>query len=207
MRRVESEPPAQGTAIPAGQEDLCLAFANTLSWRGSEQPSEKLSNPADLLRWLAENTGIPAEIVAAARDKLSEAGLARFFAGAIELRETIYGLFSAVAESGPVSDQDLALFNSGLAAMPPRHRLAVEADRFNWSVTGTGESLLLAPVLWSAADLLARGDRSRLRRCANERCLWLFMDQSKTGTRRWCDMNSCGNRAKARRHYLKTKAG
>jgi predicted RNA-binding Zn ribbon-like protein len=63
---------------------------------------------------------------------------------------------------------------------------------------------LLAPVMRSAADLLIRADR-RVRRCANEACLWLFNDESKAGTRRWCDMSSCGNRAKSRRHYLKTK--
>jgi predicted RNA-binding Zn ribbon-like protein len=35
--------------------------------------------------------------------------------------------------------------------------------------------------------------------------VWLFIDASKNATRRWCDMASCGNRAKARRHYLKLK--
>jgi predicted RNA-binding Zn ribbon-like protein len=44
-----------------------------------------------------------------------------------------------------------------------------------------------------------------LRRCANPECLWLFIDASKSGNRRWCDMASCGNRAKAARHYLKRK--
>jgi predicted RNA-binding Zn ribbon-like protein len=66
---------------------------------------------------------------------------------------------------------------------------------------------MLAPVLWSAADLLTHAGRRRVRRCANNACLWLFVDESKAGTRRWCDMSSCGNRAKSRRHYLKTKAG
>ena len=60
-------------------------------------------------------------------------------------------------------------------------------------------------MLWSAADLLTRLDRLRVRRCANDECLWLFIDHSKGGTRRWCDMTSCGNRAKARRHYLRRK--
>ncbi len=66
---------------------------------------------------------------------------------------------------------------------------------------------LLAPVLWSAADLLAGAHKTRIRECANAECLWLFLDESKGGTRRWCDMASCGNRAKARRHYLKVKRG
>ncbi|MFI4995137.1 MAG: CGNR zinc finger domain-containing protein [Hyphomicrobiales bacterium] len=44
-----------------------------------------------------------------------------------------------------------------------------------------------------------------MRRCANEKCLWMFVDESKSGTRRWCQMSACGNRAKARRHYSRIK--
>ena len=65
---------------------------------------------------------------------------------------------------------------------------------------------ILAPVLWSAADLLLKGDPARIRQCANEKCRWVFLGVSKAGARRWCTMNSCGNRAKAHRHYHKTKA-
>ena len=65
---------------------------------------------------------------------------------------------------------------------------------------------LLAPVLWSAGDLLAGPRLGRVRRCANPQCLWLFLDDSKTGNRRWCSMATCGNRAKAHRHYLRQKA-
>jgi predicted RNA-binding Zn ribbon-like protein len=65
--------------------------------------------------------------------------------------------------------------------------------------------LLLAPVLWSAGDLLTGGRLSRVRQCANPACLWLFVDDSKAGTRRWCSMASCGNRAKANRHYARLK--
>ena len=55
--------------------------------------------------------------------------------------------------------------------------------------------------------ILSENGQQRIRRCTNDDCLWLFLDESKNGTRRWCDMASCGNRAKARRHYLKMKQG
>jgi predicted RNA-binding Zn ribbon-like protein len=57
---------------------------------------------------------------------------------------------------------------------------------------------------WLAADdylrLLARGAQ-RIRECSHERCILTFFDTSQNGRRRWCDMSSCGNRAKAARHY------
>jgi predicted RNA-binding Zn ribbon-like protein len=196
--------------IPAPSDDLCLAFANTLCWRGRPTPSESLGGIEDLLRWLAGPAKIPAAAIEAAASRLdrhpTEAN--GLFAAAIDLREAIYRIFAACAASEAVSDEDLALLNSPLGEAPRREKLAQFDGGFAWETEiGVTMAGLLAPVLWSAADLLTHTDRRRVRRCANDACLWLFVDESKAGTRRWCDMSSCGNRAKSRRHYLKTKAG
>jgi predicted RNA-binding Zn ribbon-like protein len=64
------------------------------------------------------------------------------------------------------------------------------------------------PVVHSAAELLTSPHLDRVRQCADDRgCGFLFFDTSRNGSRRWCSMESCGNRAKARRHYQRTKAG
>ena len=49
------------------------------------------------------------------------------------------------------------------------------------------------------------GRPDRLRACADDGCRWVFYDDSRTGRRRWCDMASCGNRAKAARHRARVK--
>ena len=49
------------------------------------------------------------------------------------------------------------------------------------------------------------GRPDRIRACASDTCRWVFYDDSRTGRRRWCDMNSCGNRAKAARHRARAK--
>ena len=64
---------------------------------------------------------------------------------------------------------------------------------------------LLAAVVWSAADLIVAARGNEIRQCANDACRWLFLDGSRNASRRWCDMSACGNRAKARRHYLKQR--
>ncbi|HEX9767154.1 MAG TPA: CGNR zinc finger domain-containing protein, partial [Nitriliruptorales bacterium] len=46
----------------------------------------------------------------------------------------------------------------------------------------------------------------RIKVCASETCQWLFNDVSRTGRRRWCDMATCGNRAKAARHRARARA-
>jgi predicted RNA-binding Zn ribbon-like protein len=197
--------------IPAPKDDLCLAFANTLFWRGRPTPSESLRGIEDLLRWLAGTAKMPTAGIEAAASRLDRraAEANTLFAAAIGLREAIYRIFAARAASEPVSDKDLALLNSALGGAPRREKLAQSESGFAWETKKIDVSAggLLAPVLWSAADLLTHVDRRRVRRCANDACLWLFVDETKAGTRRWCDMSSCGNRAKSRRHYLKTKTG
>ena len=61
---------------------------------------------------------------------------------------------------------------------------------------------LAAPIIHE----LASGRPDRFRICANETCRWTFYDASPTGRRRWCDMKTCGNRAKAARHRQRAKA-
>lgn len=58
---------------------------------------------------------------------------------------------------------------------------------------------LVIPVVESAVDSLVRGELSRLRGCADRRCPRVFYDTTRSRTRRWCDMTTCGNRAKAQR--------
>jgi predicted RNA-binding Zn ribbon-like protein len=202
---------ARTVLIPAAREDLCLAFANTLSWRGSPAPSESLGGFADLIGWLSGAARLPTATVEVARhwSQAHRQQAAALFGEAIGLREAVYRLFSALAAGDPAPAADLALLNRALAAAPSRHAVASGSAGYAWETAGIEMSApgLLAPILWSAGDLLTVAARRRVRRCANDACLWLFIDESKAGTRRWCDMSSCGNRAKSRRHYLRTKQG
>lgn len=194
--------------VPAG-EDLCLDFANTRYWRGRAAPTETLSGFADLLDWLDGRAGLSSSIVAAARDwaQTRPREAEHLFAAAIDLREAIYEIFAAAAVGATIAEGDLARFNDALATAPPRARLVRAETGYGWvtAPAGISTALLLAPVSWSAADLLTRLERQHVRRCANDECLWLFVDHSKGGTRRWCDMSSCGNRAKSQRHYRRTR--
>jgi len=195
--------------IFAVQEDLGLAYANTRSWRGSEAPTERLKDIADLLGWIERSAGVglhdTQRIRLWSREYPTKA--ARLFTDAIAARETIYRIFSGIAEGEPVREQDFTALTNAIAEAPSRKELVRSDGRYAWHIGDLRPSVthLLAPVLWSAGDLILAADRHRIRRCANDECRWLFLDESKSGTRRWCDMASCGNRAKARRHYSKIK--
>jgi len=80
---------------------------------------------------------------------------------------------------------------------------------FTYGFAGVGDAFagLVIPVVESAADALIAGELSRVRRCADARCLRVFYDTTKNGRRRWCDMSTFGNRAKAARHREKVRTG
>jgi predicted RNA-binding Zn ribbon-like protein len=176
--------------------DLCLEFANTRYWRGQANPTETLNAPEDLAAWAAGN-------VAKEARPLSR----REFERALEVRETIYRVFDATTRGKAPAAADLLALNEQLAAAPARSTLKRERSGFAWDVDRRTSTALaqLAPVLWSAGDLLTGNKLERVRRCANPECGWLFLDDSRAGKRRWCSMSACGNRAKARRHYHRSR--
>jgi predicted RNA-binding Zn ribbon-like protein len=186
-----------GEVIPAPDADLCLAFANTRYWRGSATPTEELNRPDELLRWAATAERLPPSLA----KRIGQA--ANLFDPAIGLRETIHRCFAATAAGRAPDETDLAALNAALAEAPPRQH--VRPGGWDIGAAEPSAAALLAPVLWSAADLLVGAQLQRVRQCANPQCGWLFLDNSKSGNRRWCSMSACGNRAKAHRHYLRQK--
>jgi predicted RNA-binding Zn ribbon-like protein len=192
-------------AIPAPDDDLCLAYANTRYWRGTATPAEQLNGPDDLLRWAAAAERLPPRMIdlisTCWRERPDEAAIG--FREATNLREAIFRGFAATAAGRPPSDEDLAALNAALADAPLRKRMRLGG----WEIgmPDPSATALLAPTLWSAADLLVGRQLQRVRQCANPDCGWLFLDNSKSGNRRWCSMSACGNRAKAHRHYLRRK--
>jgi len=186
---------------------LAVEFANTVGWRGSA-PAESLHGIGDVVAWLAATKTMQFHAVAELQERFAEhpAQALAVFSAAIEIRETIYRLLKCLACASAPATEDLDHLNKALGDAEPRAFLQHTNHAFGWLIemksTAAG---ILAPVLWSAADILVGPDSMRVRECANDRCRWLFLDDSKNGSRRWCSMQACGNRAKAHRHYLRRK--
>jgi predicted RNA-binding Zn ribbon-like protein len=187
---------------------LCLDFANTLADRPLCTKDE-LKEYVDLLVF-GQQTAVLDEVTArrlgrAAKRRQSAARAA--FRRAIAFREKLYAIFASLARGKEPEGQDLELLNRMLCRALPHLRVAKTPAGFGWDWSGDADALdqVLWPVARSAADLLTSDERNQVRECASDVCSWLFVDRSRTHRRRWCDMKTCGNRAKARRHYQKTK--
>ncbi len=185
-------------SIPAPADDLCLRFVNTRYWRGSPTPTETMLAPTDLDAFLLTEVRLPASSVGTADADALTRGLS--------VRELLHRLLAAQAQGRPPDTQDLRQLNDALRQAPMRAEVSLTPDGRSWLARGALDAAWLAPILWSAADLLLGARADRVRQCDNPACGWLFLDDSKSGNRRWCAMTACGNRAKARRHYAKVKA-
>lgn len=203
--------PPRGPAIdlvPGFPDDLCLGFANTRYYRGTDPPTETIADFDGLLAWCRSSIGLDAAGERVLRRGWRDGAAEKVLREAITLREAIYRIFFCAAERKAPASADLDTVSRALEAAPERIGIARAGSGFGWCVTPVDEPSvpgLLAPVTWSAAQLLTGPRLARVRHCSNERCLWLFLDDSKSGTRRWCSMSACGNRAKAHRHYVRHK--
>lgn len=191
--------------LPPQGDRLCVDFVNTVDWRLAERPDEGLASYADLVRWgrLAEvlTEEQATRLLALAADRPAEAEAVLQLAH--RFREAMYQVFSAVIAGTPAAAAELAAVDAAVQRALCGLHLRQTGGHYElaWCADDLSLDAMLAPVAQSCVQLLTSDELGRLRQCAGDPCGWLFVDDSRNHSRRWCSMSGCGNRAKARRHY------
>jgi predicted RNA-binding Zn ribbon-like protein len=190
---------------------LCLDFTNTVSDQFAEARRDKLESYAVFLAF-AEQAGAITGKQARALRRAAAADperAARALERARGLRDALFRIFYARSRDTRVPEADLAALNAALGEALAHRRVVRAGDGYQLDFERDGEDVdaPLWPIVESAADLLTSERCDRVRVCSGEEtgCTWLFVDESKNQSRRWCSMSDCGNRAKARRHYHRTR--
>ena len=168
---------------------LSLDFCNSLSPAGRPTLRDRIDSPDGFLGW-ARRAGA----------KLEEIPAPKVLARLHRLREALTGIFHALAQEHTPSAADLAVLNEELAEaraaellVPGEHGYGIAdsapqlIDRFRHAIARDAAALLT-------------GDLRRIKRCPSHDCLWLFHDDSKNMSRRWCAMDDCGTLDKVRRY-------
>lgn len=189
--------------------DPVLDFLNTRDGRGLPEPEvrEALEEYGDLLRFAARTGLLTPEERTALEAKAAEdpSGAREALRRAREVRERLVRILGAVLEGRGPAPEDLASFEEDRRDMEARRGLAFGPRGAAWVWRDPAD---LHRPLW---DLLRRGVdlfprmEGTLRRCEAPDCDWFFLDRSPGGRRRWCCMETCGNRMKARRHYRRER--
>ncbi len=213
-----SAPP---TAPPPAGEPLWVAFLNTGPAPGADGGPDVLRNFDHFVAWLVATAALDAERGPSIRRRAEQqpAGAAAALVDARRVRAALRGLAEpghASASAGAAgrgrarAEADaLAEINRVLGRSAGMRRVERGAHgRYTRTFVTVGDAFagLLVPVADSAAETLVTGGVSRVRSCADPRCGRAFVDTTRNGRRRWCDMATCGNRAKAARHRRRQAA-
>jgi predicted RNA-binding Zn ribbon-like protein len=189
-------------------ERLWLDFVNT---DGGVHSADCVGDFDGLVSWLETAIALDIERAQMMRRRALQqpSGATAALVDARRVRSSLRTL----AERGAVTPQArleaLAEINRVLGRSAGTRRLELRGDgTFARSFVPVGDAFagLMIPIVESAADALILGELPRVRRCADPRCSRVFYDGTKNAARRWCDMATCGNRAKAARHRARLKA-
>ncbi|MET9892146.1 CGNR zinc finger domain-containing protein [Streptomyces sp. NPDC006465] len=191
---------------PLTGEPVALDLLNT-RWNHEGVVRDLLTDTEGLAVWLAGNgLDFPAD--------------GTVLRHTLEARDTLRAVIDAPrgpgdGQGGTGSDADPADAGPRLPAQAAARVDALLAHgrvRLTLTARGPGETPEFDDPSWGPAWLAARNylelldtAPDRIRRCAHAACILHFFDTSRNGTRRWCSMAACGNRAKASRHYARTK--
>lgn len=171
--------------------DPSLDLVNTVDWTERGLIAERLTDYARLTRW-AEGAGI---LSRADAERLRKAAKPReanaAYKSALRLRDVLQRLYSSGSEAAWEE------FNE-LLGKALRHLGVSPRGQWEWHGVESLESVLW-PVVWSAANLLTSDEARKIRVCAARDCGWMYVDRSRNGLRRWCQMETCGTIEKSRR--------
>jgi predicted RNA-binding Zn ribbon-like protein len=187
--------------------DATFDFLNTLDREGG-LPREHLASLDDALAWFVDRGVIHSEGADRARTQVASqpAAAARDLARVRTLRKALREVAEAVVLRRAPRVGALDTVNGALHARQVIE-LVPAPDGVSVDHRHVGDPIddALARLADPLVSELTAGDPERIRICANETCRWVFYDTSRTSRRRWCDMATCGNRAKAARHRARAK--
>jgi predicted RNA-binding Zn ribbon-like protein len=186
-----------------------LDFVNTLAGlrRTGPLPDDEWLHSYDDLLTFGVRTGTldssaAAKLTRTARRRPAEARAA--LAAALELRKVIEHAFRPLADGGRPADNVLHALHRADATALRHAELVPEGSGYRWSWDGLTElEAPLWPLAHGAVELLTGGPLERLKGCG--RCRWLFLDESKNRSRRWCSMEECGTDEKKERYIQRRR--
>lgn len=185
---------------------LSLDFINTISDRFVKEPFDYLSSYPFYMDWAHKLELLEVHHVNHLKKLAKKDGVmaAKSWIQAIEVRELLYRIFLNTVKKQPIEKTDQKSFNKWLTRALNKQAITfTKLPELCWDISTNDLSAPLYSIIKSASDLLLSDKLERVKECSA--CGWLFLDQSKNKSRRWCRMETCGSQSKARHYYQRNK--
>lgn len=183
-------------------------FTNTISNRNDPDYFDYLATYDDFIQW-TDKIGLLPKGKIHAIDAFSKNHVrksAHTLRQVVEVREIIFNLFSSLAQHQKIDKETLNAFNDFLSEALSNMRIEVRRTEVTTSFSISDKTILKEPLYYltkNAFDILSTCSFERIKECPT--CKWLFIDTTKNGKRRWCNMQVCGSNDKAKRYYHRKK--
>ena len=188
--------------------DSALDFINTVTGR-DQLPRDWLDSYTRLLEWAALVRLLPENILRALtrRAKTEPKAAAAALTRAKVFRETLFALLKGIVSGSAPPKAMLVLLREQWIAGIDAHELRFDDGRVVAELRNDAADfdLITSMIAYRMVQYVLPLPKDRLRICHGPNCSWLFIDSSKAGRRRWCDMAVCGNAAKSRRFQKRSR--
>jgi predicted RNA-binding Zn ribbon-like protein len=173
-----------------GRADLLTSDQDFVAWLVLAKLFERNKLKVALKRWRQQKTAV------------------RVWKDALALRTLMRRMVEAIVAGDPIPRASIDAINELIGKPPGLTKLVKTPRKFErqFNLELNEPKQLLVPLAESAADLLCRGDFSRLKRCENSNCAAFFYDTSKNRMRRWCIGTECGNRMRVAKFYARNRS-
>jgi predicted RNA-binding Zn ribbon-like protein len=174
-------------------------FLNSLhhDWRGDGATDDRLDNPKWLDQWVEKH-----QLSVDHPPSTKELNVLK------QLRTLMHRMVTEFAANSSPSEEDIEALNKVLADGAVIRQLARKSERYELNMYALGHqwSHIQAEIAASMAQMMAEGELSRIRICDNPNCLWVYYDDTRNRSKRYCDDKLCGNLLKVRRFRARQKA-
>jgi predicted RNA-binding Zn ribbon-like protein len=182
--------------------EISLDFVNTVSWPDTDREHDWLDRPGNVTAW-AVAAGIINEGNRDILDRRPHALLKKELKNVHHIRKNLEDVLRPLAFNEPPVQTAIETLTTLIHQVYALRRLDPVNYLWKWENLSS-LTRVIAPVIWNAAHVLTSIDHTRISHCPS--CNWIFYDNTRNRSRRWCDMVDCGSRDKALRYYHRAKA-
>ncbi|SEQ69443.1 Putative stress-induced transcription regulator [Amphritea atlantica] len=172
-----------------------LDFVNTVEDQDKRRDSSRISEWASFLGWAQVSYVFSEEQMNVLENEIQQTDISTLLRNIHDLRETAYAALSGIASGEKQTDDALQKLEEGIRTALRNSSLKLKENSYIWVPDMVNPNWVIDVLTLSIESLLRFHDISKLKECG--RCSWMFLNQGRGRGRRWCNMKTCGNRAKS----------
>jgi len=172
-----------------------LDFSNTVDDQDKLREISRISDWSTFLEWAKVSSMFSNKQIDALENEIQQTEIPRLLANIHALRETEYAALSCIVSGEIKPNVAMQTLEAGIKTAINNSSWVLDDISYKWAVNRDNPHWVIDVLTLSIEDLLRSEDITKLKKCG--RCTWMFLNKGRGRGRQWCNMSTCGNRAKS----------